>query len=123
MILFVTGILSGIISGMGIGGGCILIPALVIITSIEQHAAQSINLIYFIPTALVALAVHIIKKNIEFKIAVPVALAGMIGAFAGSKLAISMEGGFLRKLFGTFLLVVGIYELVKSAKLKKPDRS
>ena len=119
MILFITGILSGIISGMGIGGGCILIPALVIFTGIEQHAAQSINLIYFIPTAIVALVVHIIKKKIEFKTAVPVALAGMIGAYAGSKLAISMDGGILRKLFGAFLLIVGIYEITKSAKLKK----
>jgi uncharacterized membrane protein YfcA len=119
VVLLITGILSGIISGMGIGGGCILIPALVILTGIEQHAAQSINLIYFIPTAVVALVVHIIKKSIEFKTAIPVALAGMAGAFAGSKLAISMEGAILRKLFGAFLLIVGICEIIKGIQAEK----
>ena len=52
MILILIGLISGIISGMGIGGGTILIPALTIILSMEQNTAQAINLIYFIPTAV-----------------------------------------------------------------------
>ena len=52
------GFLSGIISGMGIGGGTILIPALLFLTDITQQQAQGINLIYFIPTALTALMTH-----------------------------------------------------------------
>ena len=47
-LLFLIGLVSGIISGMGIGGGTILIPALSIFFDYEQHTAQNFNLIYFI---------------------------------------------------------------------------
>ena len=52
------GFFSGIISGMGIGGGTILIPALLFLTEVNQQQAQGVNLIYFIPTAVVALIAH-----------------------------------------------------------------
>ena len=55
------GFFSGIISGMGIGGGTILIPALLFLTEVNQQQAQGVNLIYFIPTAVVALITH--RKN------------------------------------------------------------
>lgn len=121
MILFLIGITSGIISGMGIGGGAILIPALVFFIGPEQHIAQSVNLLFFIPTAVIALTVHIKNKHIDFKIAIPIILAGFIGAFLGSKLAISLSGFELRRWFGIFLLFMGIYEIFgrrnKSKKL------
>ncbi len=121
MILFIIGIASGIISGMGIGGGVILIPALVVASGIDQHTAQGINLIYFIPTAIIALVVHIIKKRIEFKTAIPVILTGLAGAYFGSRLALSMDGTVLRRMFGVFLLVIGAYELYKSVKRDKAE--
>ena len=65
----VIGFLSGIISGMGIGGGAILIPALILAENIKQQTAQGINLTYFLPTAAVALLVHIKNKNVEVKTA------------------------------------------------------
>ena len=61
-----TGFLSGIISGMGIGGGTILIPALSLFLNINQHTAQGVNLLFFIPTAIVALFIH--KKKRKFAI-------------------------------------------------------
>ena len=54
---------SGIISGMGIGGGTILIPALLFLTGLDQHQAQGINLIYFVPTAVTALCIHFQEKE------------------------------------------------------------
>ena len=65
MILAVIGFISGIISGMGIGGGAILIPALVMLTDLSQQSIQGINLIYFIPTAIAALISHIKDGNVE----------------------------------------------------------
>ena len=65
MILILIGLISGIISGMGIGGGTILIPALTIILNMEQKTAQAINLIYFIPTAVTAVITHLKANNIE----------------------------------------------------------
>jgi hypothetical protein len=69
MLLSLIGFLSGIVSGMGIGGGAILIPALVIFVNPEQHIAQSVNLLFFIPTALMALVIHIRNKRIDLKMA------------------------------------------------------
>jgi len=81
--LFLIGLVSGIVSGMGIGGGTILIPALVLFAKPDQHIAQSVNLIFFIPTAVVALIIHIKNRRIDFKTAIPIVVFGILGAFIG----------------------------------------
>ncbi|HOQ38205.1 MAG TPA: sulfite exporter TauE/SafE family protein [Acetivibrio sp.] len=116
MLLFLIGLISGIISGMGIGGGTVLIPALVIFVHPDQHIAQSVNLLFFIPTAIIALIVHIKNKRVNFKISIPVAVFGLVGAYFGSKIAISLPGNSLRKYFGVFLLVLGFYEMIRKDK-------
>ncbi|MGI6777504.1 MAG: sulfite exporter TauE/SafE family protein [Acetivibrionales bacterium] len=116
MILFLIGLASGIISGMGIGGGAILIPALVIFVRPEQHIAQSVNLIYFIPTAVIALIVHIKNRRTDFKMALPIIITGLIGAYLGSRLALSLPGPVLKRWFGVFLLGVGIYEMFRKGR-------
>ncbi len=120
MINVITGFFSGIISGMGIGGGAILIPALIIIEGISQQLAQGINLTYFIPTAIISLFVHIKNKNVEFKTAWIIGGCGMAGSVIGSLIAVSVDGQLLRRWFGFFLLGVGIYEIIKGIKMKTP---
>lgn len=120
VILFIIGLAAGIISGMGIGGGTILIPALVIFVKPEQHIAQSVNLLFFIPTAVIALIIHIRNKRVDFKMAVPIILAGLAGAFLGSRLALTLQGTDLRRWFGVFLLAMGIYEMFRKVADKKP---
>ncbi|NLL05227.1 MAG: sulfite exporter TauE/SafE family protein [Clostridiaceae bacterium] len=123
MILFFIGLVAGIISGMGIGGGTILIPALVIFANPDQHIAQSVNLIFFIPTAVIALIVHIRNKRIDFSVAIPITIFGLLGAYIGSRLAIRLPGALLKKYFGFFLLTLGTYEMFRrdKAKLKKKE--
>ncbi len=116
MILFVIGLASGIISGMGIGGGAILIPALVIFINPEQHIAQSVNLLFFIPTAIVALIIHIRNKSIDFKTSIPIVIFGLMGSYLGSKLAVMITGAVLRKTFAVFLLIIALYEFLKPVK-------
>jgi uncharacterized protein len=123
MILFLIGLASGIISGMGIGGGAILIPALVIFIKPEQHIAQSVNLIFFIPTAVIALIIHIKNKRIDFKMALPIIVFGLFGAYLGSKLALSLSGPALKKWFGLFLLAMGVYEFFRTGKKKLKETS
>ena len=113
MKLFIIGFLSGIISGMGIGGGTILIPSLVFFSSLNQQEAQGINLIVFIPIAVVALVIHIKEKSIEFKYAKWIIGGGVIGSIVGSILALKIDPTSLRKYFGVFLFFIGIYELFK----------
>ena len=113
MMMVALGFLSGIISGMGIGGGTILIPALVFLEGMGQQEVQIINLIYFIPTALIALYFHNKNNLIEKKILKPIILTGFIGAVVGSFIATSLDGDILRKIFGVFLSIMGIVEIRK----------
>ena len=108
-----SGLFSGIISGMGIGGGTVLIPALTMFLNIDQHKAQGVNLLFFIPTAIIALLIHKKNKNLEFKIALPLLTFGLIGAALGSYIALSINPGLLRRLFGVFLFFMGGYEIYK----------
>jgi len=122
MILFLIGLASGIISGMGIGGGTILIPALVLFVKPGQHVAQSVNLLFFIPTAIIALIIHVKNKRIDFKMALPIIIAGIAGAFLGSRLALSLSGPTLKRVFGVFLLFMGCYEIVRKGHTRRSDK-
>lgn len=111
-----VGFCAGIISGMGIGGGTILIPALLFLTDFSQQQAQGVNLIYFIPTAVTALVTHQKNGSLDWKTAKPLALMGLAGAAAGAFLAVSLESDVLRKIFGGFLFLMGFGEILKKDK-------
>lgn len=114
MILFIiAGFVSGIISGMGIGGGTVLIPVLTIFAGMQQQTAQCVNLLYFIPTAVVSLILHIKNKNIEKKNLIPLIVSGIVFAAGGSFLMYFIEGTLLRKLFGGLLFIMGAAEVFK----------
>ncbi len=115
-LLFFIGLAAGVISGMGMGGGAILIPALVLTVKPEQHIAQSVNLLFFVPTAIIALIIHIRNRQIDFKMAVPIILTGLCGSLAGSWLAVGLAEGSLKKLFGFFLLAMSAYEMFRKGK-------
>ena len=87
--------------------------------NIDQHIAQGVNLLFFIPTAIVALIVHKKNKNLEFKTAIPLMLWGLLGAAGGSFLAVNLNPGLLRRLFGIFLFLMGGYEIYKGFKKAK----
>lgn len=117
-----AGLCAGVVSGMGIGGGTILIPALAIFLQVAQHRAQGVNLLYFIPTAVVSLWVHIKNKNVNFKIAWPIVLWGLAGAIGGALLAGVTEAKLLRRLFGLFLMAMGLFEICKKDKKTKKEQ-
>lgn len=116
MLTILIGFASGIISGMGIGGGTLLIPALVFLVGVKQQIAQSINLIVFIPSATAALFVHIKKKNIEKGLLLKLAITGCIGAVLGSLLAVNLDSNLLKKIFGAFLFIMGVYEITHKSR-------
>ena len=107
----VVGFFAGIISGMGIGGGTILIPALIFMLDLNQHQVQGINLLYFIPTAIIALVIHNKNKNVLWTKTKPIAIYGLLGAIGGAFLAISLDPTLLKKLFGGFLFLMGLREI------------
>ena len=123
MIYMAIGVVSGIISGMGIGGGAILIPAVTMLYDISQQQAQNVNLIYFIPTAIIALFFHFKNGSIEKPVLKKLIIYGIIGAIAGSFIAINMKPDLLRKIFGGFLGVMGVYEFFKKGSGKKEEKN
>lgn len=107
-----AGLVSGVVAGMGMGGGTLLIPILSIFLDVEQRTAQGINLIVFVPMSLVALIIHCKNKLVDFKVGLPIMIAGIFSSVGGSLLAMKLSNDVLRKLFGGFLLLVGIWQIV-----------
>lgn len=106
----VAGLASGVIAGMGMGGGTFLIPVLTIFFDIVQSKAQGINLFAFLPCAVVSLIVHIKNKLVDFKVGLPIIFAGVISSALASMLALNLKNEFLQVLFGIFLLIIGLVQ-------------
>lgn len=122
MLIIIIGFFAGIIGGMGMGGGTILIPALILFANINPKIAQSVNLLSSIPMTIAALCIHIKKKNVDFQLVLPIVLFGIVGAFFGSTLAEYLSSDILRKFFGVFLLIISIFEVQKGYAFKKDVR-
>lgn len=112
----ITGLISGIISGTGMGGGTILILVLSVFLGINQHTAQATNLIFFVPTSVVAIIVSIKEKMIEWKTGIIIAITGTIGAVIGASISTKLEVTILKKIFGIFLAIIAIYEIYSLIK-------
>lgn len=119
--MWLAGILSGIIGAMGIGGGGILIIYLTLFANMEQMTAQGINLLFFIPCAVVALIIHSRKKRILWKIVLPMIIGGLIGVAGGSYLAGIIGSDILSKVFAVFLVLLGLKELFCGFRQKNRD--
>ena len=118
----VAGIVGGIVSSLGMGGGTILIVCLSLIMGIEQHIAQATNIVFFVPTAIVAIIFNTKHKLIKWKIAVPIAIIGIFGAIIGAKVAMILETEILKKFFGVFLGIIAIYEIISMIKEYKNSK-
>lgn len=113
-ILFAT--IAGIVTGMGMGGGVVLIFLLTTFSGIEQHVAQGANLIFFIPTCIVSIIINMKNKNIDLKTALIVMISGIAGTTIGAKIAVNAPVSTLRKYFGYFLLFIAVFEIYSLIK-------
>ena len=116
------GVISGIVSGTGMGGGTILIFLLTFMCGLEQHIAQATNLIFFIPTSIVAIIVNIKNKNVDLKLASMISIFGILGAIVGANLSINTDVNMLRKFFGIFLAIIAIHEIYTIIKTYKKGK-
>lgn len=114
----IAGILGGVLGGMGMGGGTLLIPLLNIFYKVGQHTAQAVNLLSFIPMAVVALIIHIKNKLVNFKRIIWIILPGVISCIAGCYIAKSLSGDVLARCFGGFLVLLSIFQFVSEIKRK-----
>lgn len=112
IVLVVIGLVGGVIGGMGMGGGTLLIPLLTIFSGIEQHVAQAINLIAFVPMSLIALIIHIKNKLVDYKYLIWISLPAVVASVFASLLSKAVGGKSLGKYFGIFLILLGVYQLI-----------
>ena len=120
------GLVSGIVSGTGMGGGTVLIFLLTIMNNVEQHIAQATNLIFFIPTSIMAIIVNLKNNNINLKLGIYISIFGILGAIIGANIAIYTNVDVLRKYFGAFLLIIvlhEIYSIIKEYKKGKKEEN
>ena len=110
IILIVIGILSGILAGIfGVGGAVIVIPALVFILGLSQHAAQGTSLAFMLPPVGILATWNYWKAgHVDWKIALVLSLTFVVGAYFGSQLSINISDKMLRKLFGILMMVMAI---------------
>lgn len=117
MIEMLIGLISGIVSGTGMGGGMILIFLLTFLVGVDQHTAQAANLIFFIPTSIVAIIVNIKNKNIDTKLAFIISIFGILGAIIGANISIHTNVRVLKKCFGIFLAIIALNEIYSTIQL------
>ena len=104
------------------GGGTILIFLLTIMLGIEQHIAQATNLIFFIPTSIVAIIVNLKNENIDLKLAIVISIFGILGAIIGANISIHIDVKILKKCFGIFLAIIAINEIYTISKKYKKEK-
>ena len=117
-----AGVLGGVLAGMGMGGGTLTLPILVLVMGVEQITAQFANLIAFLPSGSAALLVHaknglIRKDNLIFMLLPSLAACVLCSFWASEE-----NGVLLKKLFGGFLVLVAVFSLAAKIvkEVKKP---
>lgn len=106
------GLLTGVLSGFGIGGGSLLMVYLTLAADLSQFEAGGINLLYFVACAPAALYSHIKNKMIILPAVKYCVLAGIPASILAAMLASHMQMDLLRRLFGVLLLVIGVKEIL-----------
>ena len=114
------GLAAGFAAGLlGVGGGIVMVPAMVLALGFDQHVAQGTSLVVIIPAALAGSVTHYRNGRVSLRDAALLAAGGIGGAVVGSVSALSVDDSVLRRLFGAFLLVVAIQMVIGRGRLQR----
>lgn len=111
-----VGFATGILSAWGIGGGTLLLLLMTLFLGVEQQTAQGINLLYFLPTAAMALIQHQKNGLLDRTLLSQAIPLGLLAAIAAALLSTAVDISLLRKPFGMFLLLAGFYTIFQKKK-------
>ncbi len=118
-IALAVSVFLGFLAGLGVGGGSLLVLWLTLIVGIDHPQARIINLMFFIPAAIITSVFRWRQGSLEFKKVIPAIIAGCLAAAAFSWLARHLELDILKKIFGGLLLFAGVRELFYKQKSKQ----
>jgi len=105
-----VGLVSGVISGLlGVGGGIVMVPAMILLLKLEPKQAIGTSLAVIIPTAMMGTFKHLSMGNVNWKAGLILAPLAIVGGYVGAQLTQHIPGEQLKRIFGGFLIVVGIY--------------
>ena len=122
MLAYITlpvAILCGFLAGLGVGGGSLLLLWLTMVVGMEYADARIINLLFFLPSALVATLFHRKQGSVNLKKILPAIIFGCIAAGLFSFIGQRIDTALLKKMFGVLLLFTGIRELLYKPKESK----
>lgn len=109
----IAGFVTGILSGFGVGGGTLLLIYMTVFAGLPQTLAQGINLLYFLPTAALALPAHVKNGFIQRGVLLPAILSGLLASALAAWVATGLNVELLHRFFGYFLIYVGLSELFR----------
>jgi len=110
VILLLIGLVAGFASGMvGIGGGIIIVPALVYFLALSQHQAQGISIgMLLMPVGFMAAFNYYKSGNLNFQYSIIIGLTFIVGAYLGSKVSLQVDEVLMKRIFGVFILLMAI---------------
>lgn len=110
MMMGLIGAAGGIVSGLlGVGGGVLFVPLLVILLKIDFHTAVGTSLAVIVPTALAGALKHFSSGQIDLKMAGVLAVFAIAGAWFGAGLSLHLDALLLRRLFSVFLVLLAVH--------------
>jgi uncharacterized membrane protein YfcA len=115
MVGILIGLFAGILGGVfGIGGGVVIVPALVLLLGFPQQKSQGTSLVALLaPVGLLAMLEFKKRGDVDFVVGVLIAFGFLLGAFLGSKVAVGLNEDIMRKLFAVFLAAVSVWMFTK----------
>jgi len=110
VILLIIGLLAGVVSGMvGIGGGILIVPALIYFLAMNQQQAQGVSLgVFLMPVGFLAAYQYYQSGQLPFKYSLIIAITFIVGAFFGAKIALNVNEVLLKKIFGVFVFIISL---------------
>jgi len=110
VLLIIIGLVAGFVGGaLGLGGGIIIVPALVFIMGFSQHQAQGTSLLVLLLPVGIFAVIHYAKNNyIDYKFAAVLILATVLGSYVGSVVSTHLPAKTLKTIFGVFMLLVSL---------------
>ena len=118
LIVILIGVIAGILSGLvGIGGGLILVPALVYFLGMTQHSAQGTSLaLILLPVGILAVFTYYKQGYVDMKIVWLLAIGFVAGSYWGSKISISISDEAIKKFFAILMILVAVKMIFFDAK-------
>jgi uncharacterized protein len=99
---------GGLSAALGVGGGVMMVPFILLVLGEGQHLAEGTSLLVIVPTAIAGVYIHAKRGFVDFRAAAVLGFLGVVGSFAGAKLALALDADVLTILFGILVIVVGL---------------